>query len=153
MKSISPTTSVRRSAVLTVLTICLCGQLAICHAFAQSDSTATAPDSNAAAPGTLRVSPFDKDRTDLAVDKAIGFLISKQRKDGAIVDGSNDTTMTALSIMAMASVGIQPGDPGRGRPSDARGLGLRLAATIARTTKATSAAKTARGCTGTASSR
>ncbi len=111
MTRIRLTTSVRRPAILTLLSICLCGHLGIVQALAQSDSTATAPTPSAAASETLRVSPFDKDRTDLAVDKAVGYLISKQRKDGAIVDSSNDTTMTALSIMAMASVGVQPGDP------------------------------------------
>ena len=58
-----------------------------------------------------RVSPFQKDRTDLVVDKAIAYLVSKQRKDGAITEGRHDTAMTALSIMAMASVGVQPGEP------------------------------------------
>jgi len=58
-------------------------------------------------------STFQKDGTDMAVDKAIAFLITQQREDGAVYDGQNDTTMTSLSIMAMAGVGIQPGDPGR----------------------------------------
>jgi len=56
-------------------------------------------------------STFQKDEVDLAVDKAIGYLISQQKDNGAIQDKSHDTTMTALSIMAMASVGIQPTDP------------------------------------------
>lgn len=55
-------------------------------------------------------SVFQKDATDIAIDKAIAYLISKQRDDGAIIDKGIDTTMTALSIMAMASVGIQPTD-------------------------------------------
>ena len=55
-------------------------------------------------------SAFEKDETDLAVDKAIAYLISKQREDGAIIDKGHDTTMTALAIMAMASVGTQPTD-------------------------------------------
>ncbi len=57
------------------------------------------------------VSAFQKDQTDIALDKAIAYLISQQRNDGAILDKSHDTTMTALSLMAMASVGIQPIDP------------------------------------------
>jgi hypothetical protein len=56
---------------------------------------------------------FAKDRTDMAVDKAVAFLMSQQRPDGAICDHENDTTMTSLSIMAMAGVGIQPADPDR----------------------------------------
>jgi hypothetical protein len=55
-------------------------------------------------------SVFQKDETDLALDRAIAYLISKQREDGAILDKGIDTTMTSLSIMAMASVGIQPSD-------------------------------------------
>ncbi|MCA8999237.1 MAG: terpene cyclase/mutase family protein [Planctomycetaceae bacterium] len=54
---------------------------------------------------------FQKDEIDIAMDKAIAYLVSKQRDDGAIIDKGHDTTMTALSIMAMASVGIQPADP------------------------------------------
>ncbi len=53
---------------------------------------------------------FQKDEVDLAVDKAIAYLLTQQREDGAIIDKGHDTTMTALSIMAMASVGIQPSD-------------------------------------------
>jgi hypothetical protein len=56
------------------------------------------------------LSVFQKDETDLALDRAIAYLISKQREDGAILDKGIDTTMTSLSIMAMASVGIQPSD-------------------------------------------
>ncbi len=55
-------------------------------------------------------SVFQKDQTDIAIDKAIAYLITKQRADGAIIDKGIDTTMTALSIMAMASVGVQPAD-------------------------------------------
>lgn len=110
MKRISPTTSTARTTVLILLTICLCSHLCVCQALAQSDNADAEPASSVTSPEPLRISPFDKDRTDLAIDKAVSYLISKQRKDGAILDGSNDTTMTALSIMAMASVGVQPGD-------------------------------------------
>lgn len=56
-------------------------------------------------------SPFEKDVTDAAVDKAIGYLVSQQRSDGAITDRGHEVTMTSLAIMAMASVGVQPSDP------------------------------------------
>ncbi len=55
--------------------------------------------------------PFQKDQTDAAVDRAVGYLVSKQRADGAITDRGHETTMTSLAIMAMASVGVQPSDP------------------------------------------
>jgi hypothetical protein len=57
-------------------------------------------------------STFEKDRTDRAIDRAIAYLITQQRADGAICDKQNDTTMTSLSVMAMAGVGIQPVDGG-----------------------------------------
>ncbi|MEZ6087976.1 MAG: prenyltransferase/squalene oxidase repeat-containing protein [Pirellulaceae bacterium] len=62
-------------------------------------------------PVTADETAFERDEIDRAVDKAVGFLISKQRDDGAITDRSHDVTMTSLSIMAFASVGHLPGDP------------------------------------------
>lgn len=59
-----------------------------------------------------RVSPFARDETDRAVDRAIAWLLTQQREDGAVLDKGHDTTMTSLAIMALASVGIQPADPG-----------------------------------------
>lgn len=47
---------------------------------------------------------------DASVDKAIRYLIAQQRPDGAIASRGNDTAMTALAVMAMASVGHQPTD-------------------------------------------
>jgi hypothetical protein len=79
-------------------------------------SAAVAGAQEAAAPADSRQvaasseSAFRKDEVDLSLDRAIAWLRSKQREDGAILDRSHDTTMTALSIMAMASVGVQPGD-------------------------------------------
>ncbi len=46
-----------------------------------------------------------------SVQRAVRFLISNQKPDGAIHDREFATSMTALSIMAMASVGHQPADP------------------------------------------
>lgn len=71
-----------------------------------------AEESSADSADTFSNSPFEKDDTDLAIEKAITFLVGKQRDDGAIIDRSHDTTMTALAIMAMASCGIQPADSG-----------------------------------------
>lgn len=55
--------------------------------------------------------PFQKDATDVAVERAVAYLLTQQRDDGAIVENQHDTTMTALAVMAMASVGVQPGEP------------------------------------------
>ena len=55
--------------------------------------------------------PFQKDEVDKAIDKAIGFLSRKQQGDGSISDRGNQTTMTALCLMAMAAVGNQPVEP------------------------------------------
>lgn len=53
---------------------------------------------------------FAKDEVDRSIERAINFLLTTQRDDGAIVDRNHDTTMTSLAIMAMASVGVQPVD-------------------------------------------
>src|SRR6267154_2260133 len=51
------------------------------------------------------------DKTDIAIGKAIDFLVSCQDKDGAITEGNhNHTAMTSLAIMAMAATGHQPSD-------------------------------------------
>lgn len=50
------------------------------------------------------------DALESCVNRAIRFLQSKQREDGAIIDRQYDTTMTSLAIMAMASTGVTPAD-------------------------------------------
>lgn len=51
------------------------------------------------------------DKVDVAINRAIDYLISVQDKDGAIHDiNHNQTAMTSLAIMAMAAVGHQPSD-------------------------------------------
>jgi len=51
-----------------------------------------------------------------AIERAVSYLLSQQKESGAITLGQHDTAMTALSIMAMASVGITPGqEDDRGR--------------------------------------
>ncbi len=111
MRRSDSTIVVSRTVLWALFTLCLVGSLPVDHVGAQSEKTETVADTSDLSTATLQVSPFDKDRVDLAVDKAVSFLVSKQRKDGAILDDSYDTTMSALSIMAMASVGVQPGDP------------------------------------------
>jgi len=69
---------------------------------------------------------FQKDEVDIAADKAIAYLLSQQKENGAIFDKGHDTTMTSLAIMAMASVGIQPADPGAEGQAMQRALGFVL---------------------------
>ena len=51
------------------------------------------------------------DEVDRCVEKAIDYLVTKQREDGAIADTGYSTAMTALAIMAMASTGTTTADP------------------------------------------
>ena len=88
--------------------ICAVAVLCVPRWVRSADDSPTQEQSDAA-----RIeSTFQKDRTDVAVDKAISYLIGQQRDDGAICDKQNDTTMTSLTVMAMAGVGIQPADSG-----------------------------------------
>ena len=99
------TCPVQRSVSLPVL----CAVAVLCAA----TSARAADHSTAQEQSTTRQieSTFQKDRTDVALDKAIAYLISQQRDDGAVCDKQNDTAMTSLAVMAMAGVGIQPADP------------------------------------------
>ena len=54
---------------------------------------------------------FADDRVDDAVADGAAFLLSRQRGTGAISDTGHETAMTALSLMALASIGHQPADP------------------------------------------
>lgn len=74
---------------------------------AQASAQATSADGKASVPAIdLRT-----DEVDRAVEKANRFLLKHQRADGAITDRQYDTTMTALSIMALASAGATPSTP------------------------------------------
>jgi hypothetical protein len=69
-------------------------------------TSVTAGDPTAPAPAANRV--------DAATAKAIGFLISQQDAAGAFrSQPGNETTMTALGIMALLAVGHQPADSTR----------------------------------------
>lgn len=60
-----------------------------------------------------------KDRVDIATDKAAAFIVKMQMANGSFSDSSarqaaqNGYAMTALGIMALASIGHQPVDPSR----------------------------------------
>jgi hypothetical protein len=54
-----------------------------------------------------------EDKTDIAIRRAVSYLVTQQDKDGAIQSKwiwGNRTAMTSLSLMAMAAVGHQPAD-------------------------------------------
>ncbi len=61
------------------------------------------------------------DQLETSVNRAIRFLTTKQREDGAIIDRQYDTTMTSLALMAMASTGVTPSQ------DDQRGICMRRA--------------------------
>ncbi len=80
-------------------------------------------NTNATASVTLSnaENPFRSDEVDVAIDRGLQFLLKQQRADGAIVDRQHETTMSALSIMALASSGVTPASTGP------RGLACRRA--------------------------
>ena len=92
--------------------------------------------------------PFQKDEVDKRIDKAITFIISKQKKDGSIYDRGNNTTMTSLALMAMAAVGHQPVHPKDEGEAMNRALDYVLQEDRHRETGYYSS-KTAAGCTDT----
>lgn len=59
---------------------------------------------------TIAQDPFQADDIDAAVSRGIAYLVSQQKKEGAITDRGHENAMTALAIMAMASAGHQPAD-------------------------------------------
>lgn len=64
----------------------------------------------------LPTSKPEFEETKKSINRALKFLVSQQKESGAITLGQHDTAMTALSIMAMASVGVTPSqDDERGR--------------------------------------
>ena len=60
---------------------------------------------------TSAVDAIAKDRVDVAVERAIQYLLTRQDDKGSISDNSNKIAMTSLAIMAMAATGNQPIDP------------------------------------------
>jgi hypothetical protein len=66
-----------------------------------------------AAPALNAPAPLPDDKTDLAIRRAIGYLVTQQDKEGAIQTQhlwANRTAMTSLALMAFAAVGHQPAD-------------------------------------------
>ncbi len=54
----------------------------------------------------------ENDAVNAAIMRGLRYLVSKQRVDGAITDRQYDTTMTALAIMSLASIGVTPASSG-----------------------------------------
>lgn len=92
-------------------------------ASAQTNETAkketiaeNAASDNTKAPAAVTLSqaenPFRSDEVDVAIDRGLQFLLKQQRPDGAIVDRQHETTLSALSIMALASSGVTPASSG-----------------------------------------
>ena len=96
-KTVTPT-----SRITCALSLAFIALMPTCQLVGQDESPNVAP------PAT---SPFQKDDVDIAIERAIGFLQTQQKEDGSIHTGNHQTTMTALAIMAMASIGTQPSSP------------------------------------------
>jgi hypothetical protein len=63
------------------------------------------------------------DRVDEAILRATAYLLQQQDDAGAISNKMrNETAMTSLSLLALASLGHQPGDPSREGQAMRRGL-------------------------------
>jgi hypothetical protein len=73
-----------------------------------------------------------KDKVDIALDRGARFIVNLQEADGSFTDpkareaARNGYALTALGLMALASIGHQPGDPNREGIAMKRALGFML---------------------------
>ena len=73
-----------------------------------------------------------KDKVDIALDRGARFIVNLQEADGSFTDpkareaARNGYALTALGLMALASIGHQPGDPNREGTAMKRALGFML---------------------------
>ncbi len=73
-----------------------------------------------------------KDKIDIALDRGARFIVNSQEADGSFTDPTareaarNGYALTALGLMALASIGHQPGDPNREGAAMKRALGFML---------------------------
>ena len=51
---------------------------------------------------------YAPDEIDRAVKSGVEYLVNSQRENGSIADRGHEVAMTALAIMAMASIGVEP---------------------------------------------
>ena len=73
-----------------------------------------------------------KDKVDIALDRGARHIVNSQEADGTFTDpkardsAKNGYALTALGLMALASIGHQPGDPNREGIAMKRALGFML---------------------------
>jgi len=83
-------------------------------------------------PGLLPAVGKAKDKVDIALDRGARYIVNSQEADGTFTDpkardsARNGYALTALGLMALASIGHQPGDPNREGIAMKRALGFML---------------------------
>ncbi|MDC0144846.1 hypothetical protein OAK45_10000 [Verrucomicrobia bacterium] len=83
-------------------------------------------------PGLLPAVGKAKDKVDIALDRGARHIVNSQESDGTFTDpkardsARNGYALTALGLMALASIGHQPGDPNREGIAMKRALGFML---------------------------
>ena len=83
---------------------------------------AESPTSSAKAESKEWKNPFKPDEVDKAIESGIQYLLTNQKDDGAIYDRGNPTSITALSVMALAAVGHLPIHPNENGEAMAQAL-------------------------------
>jgi hypothetical protein len=102
------TSSPKRSILATVLVGLLTinphfGSAGIVSAADPVDESTESPFGN--------VQGLDDQAIRRAVTAGVRHLLTLQHNDGSIHDRGHETAMTALAVMAMASIGVLPSDP------------------------------------------
>ena len=69
----------------------------------------------------IPASLYAPDEIDRAVKSGVEYLVNAQRENGSIADRGHEVAMTALAIMAMASIGVEPQDLLNGRTLNGQG--------------------------------
>jgi hypothetical protein len=83
-------------------------------------------------PGLLPAAGKVKDKVDIALDRGARHIVNSQEADGTFTDpkardsAKNGYALTALGLMALASIGHQPGDPNREGIAMKKALGFML---------------------------
>lgn len=83
---------------------------------------AESPTSSAKTESKEWKNPFKPDEVDKAIESGIQYLLTNQKDDGAIYDRGNPTSITALSVMALAAVGHLPIHPNENGEAMAQAL-------------------------------